>query len=80
MPMSDSDQLEELRARHRRNREERLEAVKEWVQYIREQPVEVWGEQQNRLINSQLESARASDIDIDVRLRVANAGTDRRPD
>lgn len=78
--MGDSDRLEELRAKHERNREQRLEAVKDWAQYVREQPVEVWGPQQNALVDSQIESARASDIDIDVRLRVADAGRDRRPD
>lgn len=78
--MTDSDRLEELRAKHERTREQRLEAVKDWARYVKEQPVEVWGPQQNALVDSQLESARASDIDIDVRLRVANAKPDRRPD
>lgn len=78
--MSDSDRLEELRAKHERNREQRLEAVKDWARYVREQPVEVWGPQQNALVDSQIESARASDIDIEHRLRVARASRDRTPE
>lgn len=78
--MSISNHLEELRAKHERNREARLEAVREWARYVREQPVEVWGPQQNALIDSQLESAQASDIDIEHRLRVEAATEDRRPE
>lgn len=78
--MSDSDHLEALRAKHERNREARLQAVREWARYVREHPVEVWGPQQNALIDSQLESAQAADIDIEHRLRVEAATEDRRPE
>lgn len=78
--MSDSNELEELRNKHRRNHQERLEAVKAWARYVKEQPVEVWGPQQNRIIESQVESARNSNIDIEHRLRVAEAKPDRRPE
>lgn len=76
--MTDSDQLEELRAKHARNREQRLEAVKAWAQYVSEQPVEVWAPQQNRIIDSQLESARHADFE--PRLRIEDAKPDRRPE
>ncbi|MDZ7701637.1 MAG: hypothetical protein U5J98_05970 [Halobacteriales archaeon] len=75
--MTDSDQLEALRAKHERNREQRLQAVKSWAQYVKEQPVEVWGPQQNRIVDSQLESARGGDIE--QRLRIEDAKPDRRP-
>lgn len=78
--MSDSDHLDALRAKHERNREARLQAVREWARYVREHPVEVWGPQQNALIDSQLESAQAADIDIEHRLRVEAATEDRRPE
>ncbi|MCH7660760.1 MAG: hypothetical protein IH933_09345 [Euryarchaeota archaeon] len=60
--MSDSELREQLDEKHERNREQRLEAVKHWAQYIKENPPEDWGSQQNRLINSQLRSARESDL------------------
>lgn len=78
--MSDSKAPEELRDKHQRNQQERLDAVKTWARYVKEQPVEVWGPQQNRIIESQIESARNSNIDIEHRLRVAGAGTERGPE
>jgi hypothetical protein len=76
--MTDSDPLEELRAKHERNREQRLDAVKAWAAYVKEQPVEVWAPQQNRLIDSQLETARQSEAG--PRLRIEDAKRDRRPE
>jgi hypothetical protein len=76
--MTDSDPLEELRAKHDRNREQRLDAVKAWAAYVKEQPVDVWAPQQNRLIDSQLETARQSDIE--PRRRIEDAKLDRRPE
>jgi hypothetical protein len=76
----DPDHLETLDAKRDRNREQRLEAVKAWAHYVRDQPVAVLGPQQNRLINSQLEPALHSDIDIELRLRVERAKPDRRPE
>lgn len=68
--MSDSELREQLDEKHERNREQRLEAVKHWAQYIKENPPEDWGSQQNRLIDSQLQSARASDLDVDHYRRI----------
>lgn len=59
--MSDSPDLEEKNAR---NREERLRFVRQWAEYVRTHPDDDWGEQVNRLVNSQIQSAR-------------NAGDDR---
>lgn len=53
--MSDSNELD---AKHARNRERRFEQIKAWAEYVRTHPDEDWGEQVNRLVNAQLESAR----------------------
>lgn len=75
--MSDSNELEALAAKHERNREQRLQAIKRWIRYIRENPPEEWGEQQNKLINSQLESARETGLDVEHYRRVAQTERDR---
>lgn len=76
--MTDSNEREELDRKREQNREQRIQAVKRWVEYIQTHDPEDWGEQQNRLVNSQLESARQSDIDVEHRLRVAKASRERR--
>lgn len=53
--MTDSDPLE---ARHARNRADRLREIREWAEYVRTHPDEVWGEQVNTVVNAQLQSAR----------------------
>lgn len=75
--MSDSNEPDALAVKHEQNREQRVEAVKRWVEYIREHPAEEWGEQQNRLVNSQLESARESGLDVEHRRQVDEAGRDQ---
>jgi len=75
--MTDSPERDALTAKHERNRERRLESVKRWVEYIREHPAEVWGPQQNRLINAQIDAAQASDLDVDHRKRVADVGNEQ---
>lgn len=75
--MTDSGEDDALAAKHDQNREQRITAVKRWVEYIKTHDAEVWGEQQNRLVNSQIESARQSDIDVELRERVDRAGRDR---
>ena len=75
--MTGSNERDALTEKHERNRERRLEAVKRWVEYIREHPSEVWGPQHNRVVNSQLEAAQASDLDIEHRQRVADVDRDQ---
>lgn len=75
--MSDSNERDSLEGKRERNRQQRIAGIKRWVEYIRAHDSDEWGEQQNRLINSQLESARQSDIDIEHRRRVERAGRDR---
>ena len=36
---------------------ERIEAIKRWVEYIQTEPPEVWGPQQNVIVNAQAEAA-----------------------
>lgn len=74
--MSDSNTRESLEAKRERNRQQRVTGVKRWVEYIKNHDADEWGEQQNRLINSQLESARQSDISVEHRRRVEQAGRD----
>jgi len=72
--MSDSNRREDLEAKHERNRQQRISSIKRWVEFIKTHDSDEWGDQQNRLINSQLESARQSDIDVEHRRRVERAG------
>lgn len=74
--MTDSNARDTLDEKHERNRQQRLQAIKRWVEYIETHDADEWGEQQNHLVNSQLESARQSDIDVDHRQRVERAGRD----
>lgn len=75
--MSDSDLREALDAKHERNHEQRIEAIKFWIEYIEDNPPEIWGPQQNRLVDSQLRSARESGLDAELYRRVERAGRDR---
>lgn len=44
------------------NQEERMNFVDYWVEYVRTHPSNDWGKQQNVIINSQLQSARAAKL------------------
>jgi hypothetical protein len=57
--MSDSSAPDHLEAKHERNREQRMEGIKRWVQYIRSEPPERWGPQQNAVVNGQLDAAQS---------------------
>ncbi|WP_458207771.1 hypothetical protein [Haladaptatus sp. NG-SE-30] len=72
--MSDSNTRDPLEEKHERDRQQRIAGIKRWIEYIKTHSPDEWGEQQNRLVNSQLESARQSDIDAEHRQRVGNAG------
>ncbi|WP_080510829.1 hypothetical protein [Halorubrum californiense] len=56
--MSDSDRPDHLDAKHDRNREQRIAAIKRWVAYIQSEPPEVWGPQQNAVVDGQLSAAQ----------------------
>lgn len=72
--MSDSKLRDELDAEQARNREQRIGAIKRWVAYIEANPPEVWGPQLNDLVDSQLKSARALDLDPEHYRRIERAG------
>ena len=57
--MSDSNAPEHLDAKHERNREHRIEGIKRWVKYIKSEPPETWGPQQNAVVNDQLDAAQS---------------------
>jgi hypothetical protein len=79
--MNDSPNFEALDAKHGRNRQERLTTVVRWAEYVRDQPPEVWGPQQNAVVDSQLESAQATGLRAEHLRRVEGfveeAGDDR---
>jgi len=54
---------ESFEEKHERIRERRRERVVEWAEYVRSVPDEEWGEQVNRLVDAQLESARHHEDD-----------------
>lgn len=78
--MTDSNARDRLDEKHRKNREQRIESIKHWVRYIRENPPEKWGEQQNTVIHSQLEAARKSGVSAEQYRRVERAGDARERD
>jgi hypothetical protein len=57
--MSDSNARERLDAKHERNREQRIEGIKRWIEYIEAEPPETWGPQQNAVVNDQLDAAQS---------------------
>lgn len=77
--MSDSKERDALEAKHERNRQRRIDGIKRWVEYVKTHEPEQWGGQLNRLVDSQLESARQSEVDSEHRQRVERAGRDRSP-
>lgn len=74
--MTDSD-TRDLTEKRERNRQQRIRSIKRWVEYIRTHDADEWGDQQNRLVDSQLESARQSGIDVEHRRHVEEAGRER---
>lgn len=74
--MNDSDVPDHLEGRHAKNREQRLEAVKHWVEYIRSEPPETWGPQQNAVVNEQLEAADHAQLSADHRQHVTELAQD----
>jgi cob(I)alamin adenosyltransferase len=68
--MTDSDAHDRLATKHDRNEERRIERIKRWVEYIRENPPETWGPQQNAVVDGQLDAARAVQTTASHRRRV----------
>lgn len=72
--MTDSNERDALAAKHERNREQRLSEIKRWVEYVESTPADTWGEQLNRLVDSQLDAARDAGLTAEQYQRVAAAG------
>ncbi|MBP1922157.1 hypothetical protein J2751_001163 [Halorubrum alkaliphilum] len=48
----------------------RYDQVIRWAEYIKDNPPEVWGPQQNAVVNGQIESARAVEMSAEDRARI----------
>jgi len=55
----------EFEDEHRRNTEQRRSMIKQWAEYVRTHDDREWSRQQNRLIDSQLQSANEMAADTD---------------
>lgn len=73
--MGGSNRSDRLASKQEQNREARLKGIRRWVEYIQEQPPEEWGAQQNRLINTRLESAREAGLPVDHEQRIRSFAT-----
>lgn len=62
--MSNSSAPEHLDAKHARNREQRIEGIKRWVEYIKTEPPETWGPQQNAVVNDQIDAAQSAQTSV----------------
>ena len=71
--MSDSNVRDQLDAKHERNDEQRIEAIKRWASYVESTPPEKWGSQLNTLVNSQLKAARDANLPAEQYRRVSKA-------
>lgn len=74
--MSDSNVRERLDAKHERDREQRIESVKRWVEYIESEPPEKWGPQQNAVVDDQLDAAQSVQSSASHQRHVKNVAED----
>ncbi|MDL5363052.1 hypothetical protein [Halalkalicoccus sp. NIPERK01] len=74
--MSDSNAREHLDAKHERNREQRIEGIKRWVEYIKSEPPETWGPQQNAVVNDQLDAAQSVQTSADHQQHVEDVAAE----
>lgn len=74
--MSDSNAREHLDAKHERDREQRIEAIKRWVEYVKSEPPEAWGPQQNAVVNDQLDAAQSVQTSASHQQRVRDVAED----
>ncbi|TKX85360.1 hypothetical protein EXE43_14055 [Halorubrum sp. SS5] len=54
----------------------RYEQVIRWAEYIKTQPPEVWGPQQNAVVNGQIESAQAVDVSAEEKRAIREFADD----
>lgn len=74
--MSDSNAREHLDAKHERNREQRIEGIKRWVEYIESESPETWGPQQNAVVNDQLDAAQCVQTSADHQQHVEDVAAE----
>lgn len=70
--MTDSNVRELLDEKHADDRERRIEGIKRWVDYIRSEPPETWGPQQNSIVNDQLAAAQTVQMSAAHRQQVSD--------
>ena len=71
--MSDSSVRDQLDAKHERNDEQRIEAIKRWASYVESTSPKKWGPQLNTLVNSQLKAALDANLSAEQYRRVSEA-------
>ena len=74
--MNDSNVRERLDTKHERNREQRIEGIKRWVDYIKSEPPEKWGPQQNTIVNEQLDAAQSVQTSASHQLHVTDVAAE----
>jgi len=74
-----------LRRSTNANGEQRINAIKRWVEYIKSEPPKKWGPQQNAVVDGQLEAAQSVQhsashqqhvIDVAIAVRKVNKRSD----
>lgn len=68
--MSDRNPSDGLDAKHERRWDQRIEAIKRWVEYIEAEPPETWGPQQNAIVAAQLKAAQSVQVSAAHQQRV----------
>lgn len=68
--MTNSETIDRLEAKHEHHEKRRIEGIKRWVVYIRSNPPETWGPQQNTIVDGQLDAAPAVETTASHRRRV----------
>lgn len=74
--MNKSNSTERNDERQNINREPRIEAIKTWVEYIKSEPPETWGPQQNAIVNGQLEAAQNAQLSASHRQHVEDIASE----
>ncbi|WP_226021935.1 hypothetical protein [Halomicrobium salinisoli] len=74
--MTDSNVRDYIDGKHARDREQRIEAIKRWVDYIKSEPPEKWGPQQNAVVDGQLEAAQNAQASADHQQHVSDIASD----
>lgn len=75
--MTDSSMPDEPAVSREERRARRIERVKRWAEYVDSTPADVWGPQQTRVIESQLDALRGADISVAQLQRVERASESR---